>query len=795
MAFVLGEVIAVIKIEMVLWLFLFLVIIKIITKKQAFFVVIFIFLLTGVFVTNIQINQRNQLYSKDGEAISLTGCVDRITKSEYEFKIYLKNVDIGGKKYNRILVTTDGEKSLKIGNKVLIEGTLVQFDSARNNGNFDAKFYYMTQGIYAKVDAEKIIVMSENYDVVGQRMFYIKNKAEQTLNKNCNNSERNKVVNQVVQDKAQVFSAMLLGEKSQLNTELKELYSVSGIAHILAISGLHISIIGMSLYRLLRKKFRFMLSAFVSIIIVILFGLMSGLGITTMRAIIMFVLKLLGEILGRKYDYTTAISLAGLSILIDNPFAILNSGFQMSFAAITGITLVWEKVKQICAIKNIVVEKLICSITVGLVMSPIIAWNYFQLPTYSFLLNLIVVPLMSVVVVSGVLGIAGGFINIGIGKILLLPGCLVLELYEFLCRMINKLPLANIIVGKPSLYTIILYYLILLTSIFILLKVKNNRLGEVNKKKNNIQGQGKIIESKEVEIKRERIFNRRFQLVCSVISTILLLLLYVHAPKGFQVSFLDVGQGDGIFIRSDNGCVITIDGGSTSIDRVGEYRIIPFLKSEGTRVIDYSIVTHTDEDHINGLEEIIGQSHSGGIRIKNLVMPYMESSDADNKKYYSLVEKARRKNINVCYIKKGDGIKVGNIDMKCIYPSEKCSFDDKNNTSTVISLTYGKLSMLFTGDISSETEEELRNGLKPHYSVLKVPHHGSKYSASDEFLSWITPDYSVISVGKNNMYGHPHQDTIERLKASQSKVLRTDEVGGITVQSDGEKIRILIVEM
>ena len=220
---------------------------------------------------------------------------------------------------------------------------------------------------------------------------------------------------------------MLFGERSQLNEEIRELYSVSGIAHILAISGLHISIIGGLLYTLLRKRFSFVTAFVVALFLVVAFGMMVGMGIATLRAIVMFVLKIFSEVLGRTFDALTAISFAGILLIINNPFVIFHSGFQMSFAAIITIMMVIPQIRDVSDISNKKILVPISSFIISVCMNPWIAYHYFQLPTYSWLLNLIVVPLMSVVMLfgfgAGVVGLAGvsNPLLIWLGRVLLLP--------------------------------------------------------------------------------------------------------------------------------------------------------------------------------------------------------------------------------------------------------------------------------------------------------------------------------------------------------------------------------------
>ena len=789
MAFVLGEVIAVTKMEILIIIFLLIVITKIIVKKQAFFAVIFLFCIIGYMITDNAIMQRDTLYNLEEGNVSVTGSVYKILESEYGVTVYLKKVYVEKTECKKLIVYADSAEEIKIGNTVVVKGSFNHFDVARNTGNFDSRFFYMTQGIYGKVKANSIQIADTAYDFSGNAMYNLRKYFSNVLNKVCNCKAGPELMEDITKDKDSVFLAMLMGDKSKLEEDVKELYSLSGISHVLAISGLHISIIGMGIYSLMRKKFRFIISAIVSLILVLIFGMMSGFAIATVRAITMFALKLIGDVLGRNYDYTTAISFAALWMLLDCPFVLFNSGFQMSFAAIIAIMLVMEKIKDLLKIENKISEKIIGSAIISFIMAPVIAWNYYQLPTYSFLLNLVVVPLMSIVVTSGIFGMLAGGISINLGKILILPGAFVLEVYEFICEKINKVPFANVIVGKPELVTILIFYILFIGLIFILLKITEKRNEKLLKAEKQIGREGKIIESKSVILKREKRYIRKVRGVFWLGSFAIIMLMYIHLPKGFQVSFLDVGQGDGIFIRSDNGMNITIDGGSTDVKNVGEYRIIPFLKAGGIGKIDYAIITHTDADHINGLLEIMEKSDIGGVKVENIIVPFLTGFTEES--YNNFVNVAKIRGINILYIKSGEYMEFGNTKIKCIHPGSTKE-ENINDYSTVLSLKYGELSMLFTGDISSKVEPKIKNKLQGKYTFLKVPHHGSKYSTSKEFLSQINPDFSIISSGVGNSYGHPHRETLERLKENGSKILRTDMLGEITVTKSGIDKEVLL---
>lgn len=785
LAFVLGEVIAVFDLNIAVPCIVLAIIVirKIIIKAyedMGAFVVIFFTLIMGFMLMSNEITTRNHIYDLKENTVIVQGKIYKIENTAFGTNIYLKVVEVeNGEKsvsVKRIFVNTEKIPNVKIGNIIKVRGKLRQFEEAANKGNFDSRKYYLSLGFYGKIEAGTIEIINSDYSGIRQGLYELRMEIIERLEKVCSD---NKGIFCIINNKNGIIGAIILGDKTDLDSDIKELYSVSGIAHILAISGLHISFIGMAIYRLLRRRFRFLFSAAVSIPVVLSFGIMSGFGISTMRAIIMFILKIIGEVLGRKYDAITAISLAGLVLLVQNPFVVCNSGFQMSFGAIIAIVLILPIVEEILNTDNKIIKVLSANFTISLVMNPILAWNYYELPTFSFLLNIVVVPLMSVVIVSSIVGIFCSCIMFGFGKIVIFPGCGILELYTFLCNIINKSSVASIVVGQPKVTIIIVYYAILLVVLFGLKNIRT-KYTRAEKERNIIKKEtGLVLEKKAKKERRIKGQNVKLRLACIVGFLLLNCLIYYIPNPGFYITFINVGQGDGILIHGDNGTKVMVDGGSTSEKQVAKNCIVPYLKAEGIGTIDYSIITHTDKDHISGILEILENNNSNRIRIKNLVMPDINMKDDT---YNELIEKAKLKKINVLYIKKGDTLSLGKTKIKCIYPETTTTASDKNDYCTVLSVKNKTSKILLTGDISKEIEEKIKDDIEENYTVLKVAHHGSNYSSSEKFLKKVNPKYSIISVGKNNSYGHPGNETMERLRKQGGVIYRTDEKGGITIR-------------
>jgi len=325
----------------------------------------------------------------------------------------------------------------------------------------------------------------------------------------------------------------------------------------------------------------------------------------------------------------------------------------------------------------------------------------------------------------------------------------ILEVYEIACRFFLDLPGARQIVGKPSLLLILVYFVFILTGLILSFR-----------------------------------FNKRFILI-SMVG--LFILCFPKPLTKLEATFIDVGQGDSILLQIPGNFNILVDGGSTSVGGVGEYRMIPFLKSLGVSKLNYIAVTHTDEDHISGIIEILKEPE--GIIIDHLILPDIELIDES---YLELEDLAKNKRIDIHYMKQGDKITIGKITLKCLHPVNGFSPDSKNAYSLVWDVSYEDFDMLLTGDLELNGENALMNsGLLRQYDILKVAHHGSKNSTGEDFLNRVNPVLAVISCGKNNRYGHPHEELLNRLTQINSQILTTADSGAITVISDGYKIKVL----
>lgn len=725
-------------------------------------------------------NRRAARFEKsmeDGGKIWVTGTVTHMRASKTGVRFELEGAKAAPdssegeyRKVGTLLVYMDGfaaeNGTIKDGQQVQLYGKGKGIEAAGNLGQFDAGQYYFSLGITGTLTASSVRITDFSYHRLNQAFFMAKNKLQESY------------LIYLGEDRAGIVSSMLLGERALLSEETKELYRRGGISHILAISGLHVSLLGMAVYRFLRRTPLGRNGAIpAACACVILYGKFVDAGTSTKRAVIMFFLLLFATALGRTYDTLSAIAVSAVLILLQSPGALYTASFQLSYAAaygasvLTGIlnkqegVLLKGKAAWAKKGKSIVLS----GMAIQLVTLPVTALHYFEYPLYGFFLNPFVVPLMTILLICALLAGIGGLFSAGLGYFFAGGVYAILWLYETLCKFVSRLPFSMLLFGKPALWQLVLYFAVLAGSVFALQSTK----------------------------KRER--KRRLGAVLLFLPVILLPL----PCAAFEAVFLDVGQGDGIVLRERFGAVITVDGGSSDVGSVGSTRLIPYLKASGIRVIDCAVISHTDSDHISGIRELLTRmpsyssyraaaaGYQGEILIKSIALPLLEEPDSA---YLELVKSAEEKNVKVLYLSAGDCLLPGKkFSLSCLAPKEGAVFSDKNASSMVLLASYGEFDLMLTGDIDAAGERSLlaRQELKERsVEVLKAAHHGSASASSKEFITKLRPVFSVISCGKNNRYGHPHEKTLETLYGAESRVLRTDEIGCITVKVGKSRYRI-----
>lgn len=700
----------------------------------------------------------------------LSQCADIRGTTEIEGRVeWIEEKDERCKlRIGMILVYADAEiaKQIEIGNKISVSGRLRNIEAARNPGEFDAKSYWRSKGIFFTLRAKDIRLKDKSTHPVLRNIY--------VLRKAC----RERLEEIFTREAAGFLAAAILGDKTLLDEDMYDLYRRNGIAHLLAISGLHVSLMGLALYKFLRKvvKSGFVSSALLAGAAIALYSIFTGASTSVLRAGIMLILAFVAEAEGRTYDLPSAAAFAGLIILIHSPAMLFQCGFLLSFTAVIAIGGPSEYISKSFGIKDLKLKSLVVSLCVQAFTLPLIAYFFFSLPIYGFILNLIVIPLMGVLLCFAFLSL--------LLSVFLLPASiffaqlaeLILNVYTVLCNMFSRLPHAYILTGRPALWQILIYYVFVLCTIysacFLYIKIKK-------KIKRFAEGMKRY---------KVRIYSFYTILSFSLLSILILGCFFILLPikeNKTEIRFIDVGQGDGIYIRTDEESIL-IDCGSTTKTEIGKFTLKPFLQSLGEKHIDKVFITHADKDHINALLWMFEKDDE--IEVGSLYLPYPAIADND---YDKIRKAAAYKGIEIQYISEGDYVKP----FLCLSPRKDCSLEDTNEQSIVLLYREKRFSALFTGDAGKETEKKIlenavyAEGIE-NLTLLKLGHHGSHTSSGEEFISRTNPEYAVISYGEENPYGHPHREVISRLGEYEIETYETAKSGQIRFRTDGEKIWI-----
>lgn len=644
----------------------------------------------------------------------------------------------------RILVYSDFD-TYSIGEILVLDGTVELWKRAVNEGNFDEASFYEARGVDFKL---KNCRVTAAYDAAGkpvcdhtggwrEKLWKLRLKLKQVY------------ISSLGEEKGGILTTMVLGDKELLEQEIKDMYQSCGLSHILAISGLHISIIGMGLYRICRRlRFHLVGAGLAAGGLMYAYGTMAGMGTSVRRALLMFWILLAAQAVGRIYDTLNALGMAAVLMLWENPWLLFDAGFRFSFAAVIGVVWVGKstaggKRKGISLWNGIYT-----GFAIQLATLPAAAWYYYETPVYALGINLLVLPLMAPLLSFGVCGGLLGLFSERLGNLALFPCRFILGFGNLLCKGCAALPGAVFITGKPAAARICLYYAGLAAATV-------------------------YFHHREKNIKAENAWawHMAGKFGCGLL---LLLILFVPAKRGFELDVLDVGQGDACYMQTERGDSLFVDGGSSDVRHVGEYRILPFLKAKGVRGIDYWFVSHTDSDHISGLKELL----QTGYPVKNLV--FSEEIEHDDA-YLELAELAGAQGAALVYLEAGDCLRLGNAEITALSPA--ASDTDKNAASLVFTYEENGFSGIFTGDIGTQEEQELlASGRMEQVDFYKAAHHGSKKSNSGEYLQCLKPVISTVSCGAHNRYGHPGQEALANMEAAGSAVLCTMDTGEITIR-------------
>ena len=753
-----------------------------------------------------------------------------------------------------LICETETAAELPLGSWVTVSGIFAPYSSASNPGEFDAAVYYRTLGIGGKLRKTTILSVGEGEWPVREWLYQLKCLCKKRLNAVFPEKE------------AAIMSALLLGDKQDMDSEVKDMYKNNGILHIFSISSLHITIIGMGIYKLLRKVgIPVLPAALVGSILLILYGCMTGFGVSACRAIGMYLIRMLGEVVGRTYDLLTALGAMAAVMVIMNPYYLQNGGFLLSFTSVIGIGVVFpalqpeqswraekRKVKNyglpgIGQLKEIswpskFMSKckiaIFASLSITLTTLPVQLWLYYEIPTYSVFLNLIVIPFLKPLMIAGILTLLPGFGWLSSMDHLILEG------YEFLCECFSKLPFHTWNPGCPELWQIVGYYILLLGVVAVRYYEKEMRRNKDRDKtwnKNKVKDEvwnknrdggrawnknrdgGKawnkdrdIVWNKNKEGDEERNkdwegdeernkdrtgqkeWSRRITCISAAVLCAAVLLLGIRPANTDSVTFLDVGQGDCILVRTASGQTYLFDCGSSSRSSVGKYVLIPYLKYCGIHVIDAIFLSHPDADHVNGALELFATGGENGIAVRQLLLPAIEKGAREEQlgelRQAAEAADAQGSNVLVGYLSAGETWDCGSTTFTCLHPGAEYSSSDTNAYSECFYVEFPKWTLLLTGDVEGRGEAALLNELESRniqeITVLKAAHHGSRNSSSEALLRQVSPRLTVISCGRNNRYGHPHKELLERLEQTDTYIMQTAQSGAITITYSNGNLKV-----
>ena len=656
--------------------------------------------------------------------------------------------------------------SLREGMHVRLEGMLVLPELPRNPGQFNRRIYESGKKIDFYLENPTVLEVKEQRSGVREVVEIWKTEMMNRCEKIYQDEE------------AGILEAMLFGEKSELSGDIKELYQAAGISHVLVISGLHISLLALAVAGILRRLgFPMPVWVMLSVGVLAGYGILIGQPTTAVRALLMSFVLQGARLLGRSYDLLSALAFSGILMLLDNPDLILDGGCRLSFCAVIGVGwYVSEKNKIFRSIgekekrKNrgkggkgssagAILENIRAGWYLWLFTLPVMLDTFYQVSVVGILWNLVAIPLLPVIIASGGLGVVLAGWNIFLGSLAGSPAYGMLQLYQEIGNISEKLPVGMWTPGQPSKPVIAGYYLV----IFLLVLVEKQL------------------------IKREKRWKiRKIFPGMELCSMLLLLLLMAHPwQQREKITFLDVGQGDASMLQS-GGQTLLLDGGSTSQKNVGTYVILPYIKQQGISCLEAVVLTHTDQDHINGVTEVLEEGKKGWLTVKNLMYPYWMEGTEQGKQLKKLAEEA---GASCRKIRAGDRLTIGKAEAVVLYPKEQEKIAEPNAGSLVLFWKWEGVRAMFTGDLPEEKERELLQNL-PACEILQVGHHGSATSTCREFLEQVQPSLAVISCAMKNRYGHPSPDTVERLKKTGCEIRYTMRSGAITIRKRGREILV-----
>lgn len=713
--------------------------------------------------------KRKALYNYNEKTVLIEGEIIEepvLTEKTVSFIGRINTVDENGEiiycdekvRFSHFINKSDEKLNIpSLGNNFKLIGEISIPDSAMNTGGFDYSRYLKGDNIFFQCE-----FVLDDLEVTSQTNESIPYKWEKFRQKCISFFDESFPC-----EEGTILKAFLVGDKSSLGDETKETFSSSGLSHILAVSGLHVSFFAVAIGELLaffsRSKRKQMTASAVASIFFVLF---TGASISAIRAGVMCVMALLAKLIYRKADSITV--LAGIAAVFAaiNPHVVYDASFMLSFSATAGIIILTDSISLIFKpiYDKLNMEKKLhreifktingisVSIAAQIFVIPVLVYLFNGFSTMSVITTVIVTPFLKPLLIGGILFCALSFVD----KIVAIPVAvfiyLVSKIIIFVADIFGSFSFSKIIIGALSPSLLLIYAVFVAVLVFAIRKKKTHFITS---------------------------------LACLTFVLAMYFTNYIISYNTAQVSFINVGNGDCALLKAPGDCDILIDaGGSANSTTSGKYIIAPYLMKNGVNDIEYVILSHTHADHVNGLIGLFDI-----MEIKHIIMPYNAENTEEAEK---IRQKADEYDIPITYFVSRDALKISdNIKITAITPDAKQSLisKDANDSCLTLRIDYGKTSFLFTGDITSDIEGYILD----HYSdlidvdVLKVAHHGSDKSTTQEFVDAVKPKYSYIPVGKNS-YGHPSDVVIERLRRSGSRVYTANIHRDVTFYFDDKEI-------
>lgn len=686
-----------------------------------------IFMLFFGLWNGVRVGPEQELQAFYGRNVIVSGLVEAFSWKEKDgfqsFILQVDNIHTKNSKidyHDKVRVTIKTNEKI-IGKKVVVSGTLQEIIGFRNPGVFDSKKYNRINRIGAKLAQAKLIKSQDQSSLVTKIVL---------LNRDIRKVLTDKLSNRA----GNVLGGMLFG-RSDIDDESRDIFADNGLNHLLSVSGTHMALLS-GLLLVLLKRLPSTLQKILIISILSLYAVFCGLKPPSLRAVLMSSIVLFG---GSGVEKGRLLGLAGIFLLLYKPLWILDLGFQLSFGASLGLVFLFPKIKTRLEtiFPDIIAEGFSVTIAVQLMTLPLLIDSFNQVSVISLISNILFLPILELAAIFAVLGVAFFYI-FNVQSIIGLSGFFI-EQILIQAEFLGKLPFSTIAIARFPSWSYVIYYALLVLWVDIAY-IKN-------------------------------LDNRERRLAIKVLSSILFcIFLWTNFwPRSFTAYFLDVGQGDCAVIITPWRRVIVVDTGGLKNFDTGMHIVTPFLRSLGKKSIDYLLLSHYDTDHVGGLKGLLRN-----VKVGTIIMPNEKITESSRPFYELCINSDAEKIV----ASKGMRFTIDGADIDIIDAGDYNT--QGNEASTVARVSYQGRSFLFTGDMDEKREEEITYIHKT--DVLKVAHHGSKSSSTENFLACVQPQIAVISVGAYNRYGHPHETVLERLQNIGAKVLRTDKSGCVKIE-------------